>query len=186
MRPVDEDLEEQFVGRRRVALMLLKQHLGELAAKRPVVLDLGCGTGVVSRDLDMWATAVSLDMSPIALGYCKKRGLKRLMLGDGAHLPIQSESVDAVIALDIYEHIPDHVSAFKETYRALKPGGVLVMSVPAFNMLWGPHDVAVHHCRRYRRKEVANRLEEAGFSVERLTYSVFFLFPLVALVRLLG
>lgn len=161
---------------------LLRKHV---RTERPDVLDLGCGTGVVLRELGGWAKPVGLDMSELALGFCQQRDLRRLVKGDGQKLPFREGAFDAIIGLDIFEHIPDDAAAFAEAYRALKPGGALVLSVPAFRSLWGPHDVALHHHRRYRASEVRDRLRAAGFSVERVSYSVFFLFPVVALWRMI-
>jgi SAM-dependent methyltransferase len=177
-----EDHYWWFVGRRNLALSLLKPALGQT---RSQVIDLGCGTGVVLRELQSWSSPIGFDMSALALSFCRKRGLSRVVQGDGVQLPFAAESVDAVFGLDSFEHIEDDAAAFREAFRVIKQGGTLVMSVPAFKFLWGPHDIALMHFRRYRRDQVRHRLEEAGFHVERVSYSVFFLFPIIVLWRIL-
>jgi SAM-dependent methyltransferase len=178
------DLEDHywwFVGRRNVALKLLRKFGGA----QPRVLDLGCGTGVISGELTQWAEPISLDMSELALAFSKDRGIPTLVQARGEWLPLKTGSVDAVLALDVFEHVKDDGAALKEAFRVLRPGGVLVLSVPAFKGLWGPHDVALMHFRRYTRGQMRARLQEAGFQIPRLSYSVFFLFPIVVLIRIL-
>ena len=72
-----------------------------------------------------------------------------------------------------------------EIARALKPGGVLILNVPAFKWLWGPHDVALMHHRRYTKRQISDLLKRHGFKLEKLSYSVFLLFPVVVLIRVL-
>lgn len=175
-----EDRYWWFVGRRRLALRLLADAIPDGST----VLDLGCGTGAVLSEITRRYRAIGLDRSDLALAFSAKRGLRRLVLGDGSLLPFASMSFDGIVALDIFEHIEDDRTAFSEAFRVLAPGGALVLSVPAFRWLWGPHDVALMHQRRYRKHEVVEALRRAGFVVERASYSVFWLFPAVVLVRL--
>ncbi len=179
-----EDTYWWFVGRRRLALRLLDKALGS-SGNSPSILDVGCGTGVVLKALEDRGEAIGLDRFGLALEFCSKRGSKRLALGDGEQLPFQTGTFDAAIALDIFEHIEGDKRALAETFRSLKPGGSLILSVPAYRWLWGPHDVALMHKRRYTLKEMKSRLESAGFIVDKISYSVFFLFPIVVIVRLL-
>lgn len=180
-----EDHYWWFVGRREAAISLIKSYLH---LDHPTILDLGCGTGAVTLEAAKLGPTVGVDMSADALRFNSERPHPEKVLfalGDGIALPVASNSVDAIVALDVYEHIERDDMAFLESFRALKPGGVLVLSVPAFRWLWGPHDVALHHFRRYHRAELRTKLESAGFQVEKLTFAVFFLFPLVVLMRAL-
>lgn len=174
-----EDRYWWFVGRRRIALQLFDRFVSS-----GKFLDLGCGTGVVLAELNKRGEGYGLDMSPLALQFCRKRGLERLLRGDGTALPLRTDSFQAIVGLDVFEHIDDDRKAFSEAHRSLAPGGVLVLSVPAFQSLWGPHDVALMHFRRYRKAQLQEKLVQAGFKIERLSYSVFLLFPIVVLVRM--
>lgn len=177
------DLEDRywwFVGRRNLALRLLRRY----GKAMPDVLDLGCGTGVVARDMAKFANVVALDFSDIALKLSASRNVAHLIQANGESLPLADASFDAIVGLDIFEHIENDRSAYSESLRVLRPGGQLILSVPAFPWLWGPHDVALMHHRRYRRRELIEKLETAGFRVRRCSYSVFLLFPIVVVVRL--
>ena len=171
-----------FVARRRLAFRLLRRALKSV--DRPRVLDLGCGTGAVAAELAKCGEPIGADMSRLALDRARSRGSFGLVQADGSALPFAEATFDAAIGLDVFEHIEADQTAMNECARVLRPLGVLVLTVPAFRTLWGPHDVALHHFRRYRRREVRERLLAAGLTPVRLSYSVFFLFPLVLLIRL--
>ncbi len=175
-----EDAYWWFVGRRALARRLLSAY----APHAVDVLDLGCGTGAGLAETPAGQSATGLDPEPRALDYCRRRGLSRLVLGDGARLPFRDRSFDAAVALDVYEHIEDDAAALRETARVLRPGGTLVLSVPAFRLLWGPHDVALRHFRRYRREEVVAKLRSAGLEPVRTSYAIHSLFPAVLVSRI--
>lgn len=169
-----------FVARRSLAQQLIQRHGGPKPGR---ILDVGCGTGALMESLQANGWVVGVDFSPEALRFSGGRGLGRLTLGDAQRLPFASGSFDVVVSLDTIEHVPDDGAALAEVLRVLKPGGVFVMNVPAFQWLWGPHDVALMHFRRYTVPEARKKLEAAGFRCERMNYSVFFLFPVVVLRR---
>ncbi len=175
-----EDTYWWFVGRRALAITLLEQRLQEGSK----LLDVGCGTGAGLKEFSRRYETYGVDMSPLALEFSSGRGIPNLFLGDGQKLPVTEGAFDGVISLDTIEHIPDDRAAFAEIYRLMKPGGTFVVNVPAFRWLWGPHDEALMHQRRYTRGELMAKLRAAGFEVSWCSYQVFTLFPFVVASRL--
>jgi SAM-dependent methyltransferase len=153
-------------------------------ADRPVrVADVGCGTGLtMSRMPPAWE-AIGVDVSHDALVFSRSRGHGALALASGECLPLKSGWFDLAFALDVVEHCADDAAVASELFRILKPGGTLVTTVPAYQLLFGPHDRALQHHRRYRRSQLGSLLTGAGFTVERLTYFNTILFPPSAAVR---
>ncbi|MBS1713124.1 MAG: class I SAM-dependent methyltransferase [Armatimonadetes bacterium] len=176
-----EDRYWWFVSRRALARRLLDQ----AAPHCQDVLDLGCGTGALLSELGTTKTAFGLDFSEHAVGFCRQRGLPRLVKGDAERLPFGDGSFDAVVSLDTFEHLERDKVAMAEAFRVLRPGGTIVLNVPAFRWLWGPHDVALMHFRRYTRNEVRELLASTGFECQVVSYSVFLLFPVVVCIRAL-
>ncbi len=176
-----EDHYWWFVSRRRLALALLDRFAP--GAKR--VLDVGSGTGALLNELQKRSWAAGLDYSPLAVKFCQERNLTNLMVGNAERVPVGPGTLDAVVSLDTLEHVADHERAVEGIARSLMPGGVLVLNVPAFRWLWGPHDVALMHHRRYTKREVKRLVEGHGLKLEKLSYSVFLLFPIVILIRFL-
>ncbi|MGQ0552196.1 MAG: class I SAM-dependent DNA methyltransferase [Planctomycetota bacterium] len=154
-------------------------------AQRPLqLLDVACATGMSFRFLADYGGIRGLDISDETIRLCGQRGIDRIVKGDAMRLPFATGAFDVVLALDAFEHFEDDVAAMAETARVLRPGGLLVATVPAFMALWSPHDEAYHHHRRYRRPQLRERLQRAGFRLERLSYSSMALFlPVWALRR---
>jgi len=190
-----EDTYWWFVARRLLVRDLLRRHLPAQAADdrragadcvaRPIVLDVGCGTGATLKVLRDPGEVVALDASAEALGYSRRRGQLRLVRDRGEELPVASAAVDIITALDLLEHIPDDGAALREFARVLRPGGLLILTVPAGPALWSEHDEALDHLRRYRRAQLRRLLERAGFAVQRLSPAIAALFPPIAALRLL-
>ncbi|MDQ3037174.1 MAG: methyltransferase domain-containing protein [Myxococcota bacterium] len=105
------------------------------------------------------------------------------MRGSAYALPFADASFDAILALDVLEHLERDRDAARELRRVLAPGGVAIVTVPAFAALWSAHDEALDHHRRYRLAEIEAVLRDAGFAIEHASYYNFFLFPLVASAR---
>lgn len=168
-----------FRGKAAIAEMLLARWA---SGKR--VLDIGCGTGAFSKRLAENGYGVTgLDSSPLALEYCGKRGLTDVVAGDAATLPFPDDSFDTVIALDILEHLDDDRAAFAEWMRVLAPGGVLLITVPALSLLWGPQDEKLHHKRRYTVSSLRDALDNI-MKVERVSYFNTLLFVPVLISRM--
>jgi len=178
-----EDTYWWFQGRMRMIESILAAYMRE--EPRPGrVLDVGCGTGLMLRRLKRWDPA-GLDFSALSMHFCHKRGVHRLMRGDVVKLPIASNSIDLILALDLIEHIERDDLMIREFHRVLRPGGYLMATVPAHQELWSDHDVALHHHRRYSYKGFRRLLTEAGFKPVKYSYGISFTYyPIVAFRRL--
>jgi SAM-dependent methyltransferase len=140
------------------------------------VLDAGCGRGLLSAELiRSGREVVSLDPSPRRVEMCRaflgRLGLDRTGVRRGGVEEIEDPgSFDAVVSLDVIEHIEDDLGALRGMHRALKPTGSLVLSVPALPRLYGPKDLDVGHYRRYDRAGLSALLDRAGFEVRSSRY----------------
>lgn len=145
---------------------LVRRTVGDWGAGRAI--DVGCGMGgntAVLRELG-WQ-AVGVEYTPVGCEIALSRGIP-VIRGDGRTLPVADGSVDLVMSTDAWEHIDDDVAVAQETARVLRPGGRLLVAVPASMALWSGHDVALGHVRRYERDELAARIEGAGLVIDDL------------------
>ena len=115
--------------------------------------------------------------------FAASRDARNLVLGSVTSPPFAEGTFDVALALDVIEHVDDDCAILEGLRSIVRPGGALIVTVPAFEFLWSDHDRINHHRRRYRAGELRQRLEGAGFDIDRVTYCNTALFPVVALVR---
>lgn len=150
-------------------------------------LEIGCGTGYVLSELESAFPELRLSGSEIfsnGLHYAKDR-ISRcdLLQMDARNIPFDEE-FDVIGAFDVLEHIADDERVLTELYRAVKPGGGIILTVPQHQFLWSQADEHACHERRYSAKELKQKVQQAGFSVERVSSFVSLLLPLMMLSRL--
>jgi len=180
-----EDRHAWFAGRTRAIQKYLDAELGpHEAGSQRKILDIGSGAGNMAHHLAHYGTVIGLDFNARPLAVAGQRGLDAIQ-GSGDRLPFLDGMFDLVALLDTIEHIPDEFGVLAECHRVLKPGGKLLITVPAFMWLWSYNDEINAHQRRYTAPELRHKLARVGFQTGRLSYNNFFLFPVVAGLRLL-
>jgi SAM-dependent methyltransferase len=170
-----------FAARRRILASIVEPLLAGGGPR--LMLDAGTGSGGMGPLLDRYGTLVGVDASRHLLGLARPR-IARLAAASLAALPFHDRVFDALFACDVIEHVADEPAALGELRRVAKPGGCLVLTVPAFPFLWGEHDEINHHYRRYTRTSLAAVLAATGWRVQRLSHFNTLLFLPIAAVRL--
>jgi SAM-dependent methyltransferase len=160
------------VGKRTIVYSLLNRYLPRAGSKESrQALDLGCGTGLNLDHLEHYARATGTDYFEEALQFCKARGHTMLCQADAVDLPFPGCTFDIATALDVIEHLDDDYAALKELWRIMKPGGILIVSVPAYRFLWTYWDDILGHRRRYTTRTLRDVAKRAGFRVRKVSYS---------------
>lgn len=164
-----------------IVLSLVKQYL---KTKNPKILDAGCGTGLLAKKLGRFGDVLGIDINPEAVKFAKKRGVK-VKKASVLRIPFRANTFDLVTSLDVIYHreVNDNV-ALREFYRVLKPGGILILRVPANKWLKLMHDKEVHTRERYTPSELKRKLLKAGFQINLLSFVNMVLLPLAVLKQL--
>jgi SAM-dependent methyltransferase len=151
----------------------------------PLILDCGCGTGANVEWLGAAGRAYGFDLSADGLRIGREAGRRRLARASVVAAPFPSGAFDVVASFDVLYSLEDadELAAIAELFRLLKPGGHAIVNVAAMPILRGDHSVLSREVRRYTRGGLRARLESAGFTIVRLTYTNATLFPLVAATR---
>lgn len=149
------------------------------------LLDCGCGTGVNLPLLDRHGRAFGFDLTWLGLQFARAHGHLRIARADVTQIPFGSDQFDVVTSFDVLQSLTRQqaAAALAEMRRVLRRGGVLVLNVAALEILRGNHSVLAEEVHRYGRRDLRTTVEQAGFEVERLTFTHFSLFLLVLAVR---
>ncbi len=162
----------------------LRSALGKLRGVR--ALEVGCGTGQVLAYLERQGLEIAgLDMHLEGLRFARKRSRAPLICSDARGMPFRDE-FDLVLVCDVIEHLEDDLGLLRECCAAVKPGGHILITVPAGMWLWSEVDEQVGHKRRYSSKGLKNLLSRAGLEVELLHYFNGLIAPILFLRHWVG
>ena len=164
-------------------LELVNQIVKEFNKKKLKILDVGCGTGSVMESFSKEYDVIGVDSMEQAVRYTSKRGIK-VRKGNAKNLPFKKNSFDVVLCLDILEHIKNDGKVVEEVYKVLKEGGKFIITVSAFNLLWGEADDLSFHVRRYAKNTILKLLRD--FKIKKCTYWNTTLFFPVLISRTIG
>jgi len=171
-----EDTYWWFVGRRH----LVRDLVARRAPEQPrLILDAGCGTGGTLSHLRGMGELWGCDVAPEALQECRERGFENLNACPVQTLDFPDDRFDVVVSCDVIEHVAEDDEAMREMARVLRPGGILVLTVPAHRWLWTAHDEALDHLRRYESAGLRELIEGAGLKIELYSKAVAIAMPAI-------
>lgn len=177
-----EDTHWWFQGRRAI----LNDIISNLSLPAQAdILEAGCGTGGNLGMLARYGLVHAMELDETSLGYARGRGIGKVLWGMlPDQIPFEGRKFDLIVLLDVMEHLDEDDKAIASLTSRLNEGGWLVITVPAFQFLYGAHDVIHHHFRRYNKCGLNMVLNGKGLEVTQLSYFNTLLFPCVAAVRL--
>ncbi len=188
------ELEENYwwyVARRKIILDQLQLLISSnFKGRKPILLDIGCGTGRNLASFSKYTEAYGMDNSEEAIKFCKKRGLPHLILQDLSKNQVSEnpfgKNFDLITMLDVLEHIEDDIQCLSAVSNWLTDRGFLFITVPAYSWLWSGEDYVSHHVRRYSRKRLEEIVQKAGFVIEKISFFNTLLLPMQSLVILIN
>ncbi len=174
-----------YVARRRILADLMARVIRPAPAAR--ILEVGCGTGHNFDMLGRFGTVEAIEIDDGARALAEQRLGRTIMT---APLPaldgVADGTYDVIALLDVLEHISDDVTSLQSLKRKLKPGGKILLTVPANPWMWSAHDLAHHHHRRYTQKSLNGVIARAGLKVDLMSHFNSLLFPVAAAARMIG
>jgi SAM-dependent methyltransferase len=172
------------IAKRRLVLNWLRRYGPPAGGFR--LLDIGGACSLIPLEMGQWGEVQVIEVDAGTVEFARdKLGLDVRQGRFPDDVPVQG-SFDVVTMLDVLEHIEDDAASLRAAGRLLKPGGLLLITVPALRWLWSDHDVVLHHHRRYTRGELVAKLDAAGFRVERVSYYTGLLLAAVLAERAAG
>ena len=172
-----------FVARRRILSTLLTSLS---LPEQSNILEVGCGTGGNITFLQEFGRVTCVESDSTAVDIANERKLAPVLHGSlPENMPTIDQQFDLIVAFDVIEHIEEDGESVDALRSLLKPGGKIVLTVPAFSFLWSQHDDENHHKRRYDRKSLGSLVVGSGLSLDYISYFNFWLFPLVAMIRVI-
>lgn len=175
-----------FVGRRKYIHRMMLEYLSDNFKNE--ICEVGCGSGANLKMLSTFGAVDAIEMDERALQRARILASKCTRRFEHGYLPADmplSGPYDAIVVLDVIEHIDDDITSLVVLGNALKSDGRLVLTVPAYHWMWSHHDDANHHKRRYSSSLLKHRLNEAGYSVLYISYFNTLLFPVAFIVRMI-
>jgi 2-polyprenyl-3-methyl-5-hydroxy-6-metoxy-1,4-benzoquinol methylase len=174
-----------FRARRRIVWSLVGRHVDGGPDRRLKICELGCGTGGNLESISHRHDVVGVECSPQALAHARQKLGDRIRYG---RLPnevdLPSQSFDVVLMTDVLEHIADDAASANTAMSLLRPGGIVVATVPAYQWLYSPRDAHHHHFRRYGKRQFAALWSDGHAETLLLSHYNTLLFPPAAAVRL--
>ena len=171
-----------YVGKRQIVRHWIQR--AHPLSPNDLLADCGAGTGTFAAEMMPHCRVVAIDDHDESMALARRKlGSERVQKGSCTSLPLPDHSVDVLTALDVIEHVEQDGGALAEFARVVRPGGIVVITVPALMMLWSDWDVALHHFRRYTRPTLLNLVSPDLFEIVHCNYVNVAAFPLVLLVR---
>ncbi len=171
-----------YAGKRELVRQWLERPGG--ISREGLLLDCGAGTGLFAEMMRSVCRVRVLDDHAESLAILRTRfSPDEVVEGSATAIPLPADAVDCITALDVLEHIADDRGAAAEIRRVLRPGGAVVVTVPAMMSLWGYWDEALHHHRRYNAQELRALFPDDAWEILHLNYTNVAVFPAVWAVR---
>ena len=171
-----------YTGKREIVRWWLQRSFALKSGH--LLVDCGAGTGKFAEEMQEWCRVLAVDDHQESLNIARtKLGADRVLSGTCDALPLANASVDILTALDVLEHVEDDAAGLREFARVVKPGGVVIITVPALMALWSDWDVVLHHFRRYTRPRLLQAIPMDQFEVIHCAYVNVFALPAIYVIR---